>query len=321
MSRPLRIEYPGALYHVMSRGNDRRNIVRDDMDRDRWVRWLSRTVQTYGWHLHAYVLMSNHYHVFVETPEANLSAGMGCFNGSYTGYFNKRHRRVGHLLQGRYKAHLIEEAGHYREVSRYIHLNPVRAKMVDRPVAWPWSSYPGYVRRDRQVDWVTYSRVLSEFGRDVVAARRAYRRFVLAGVKSPPPSPLAGAVHGLIIGSDRFREKLRDLIDQRPGDAQLPQCKGLRDRPPLTDLGDAVRRYFGTEPEKWSSGRRSDDLSRAMAAYLARQCYGYAATEVARWLGYRSHGSVAQALRRIESRGSRLEQDVRKIRVILNRSK
>ncbi len=122
MARPLRIEFPGALYHVISRGNERRHIVRDDADRQRRLEWLQRTVYTYGWKLHAFVSMSNHDHLFVETPEPNLSQGMQYFNGSYCGYFNARHRRVGHLFQGRFKGQLIEQVGHYHEISRYIHL-------------------------------------------------------------------------------------------------------------------------------------------------------------------------------------------------------
>ena len=106
MARPLRIELAGGLYHVMSRGNERRAIVRDDADRQRRLDWLQRTVETYGWRLHAFVLMTNHEHLFLETPEPNLSAGMHLLNGSYTGYFNVRHRRAGHLFQGRFKAHL-----------------------------------------------------------------------------------------------------------------------------------------------------------------------------------------------------------------------
>ena len=117
----------------MSRGNERRAIVRDDADRQRRLDWLCRTVETYGWRLHAFVLMTNHDHLFVQTPEANLSVGMQFLNGSYTSYFNRRHRRAGHLFQGRFKGHLIDEEGYYLEVSRYIHLNPVRAKAVQRP--------------------------------------------------------------------------------------------------------------------------------------------------------------------------------------------
>jgi REP element-mobilizing transposase RayT len=167
MARPLRIEFEGAWYHVMSRGNERRRIVRDDDDRTRRLDWLRRTVETYGWHLHAFVLMDNHDHLYVETPEANLSPGMQHLNGSYTSYFNRRHRRSGHLFQGRYKAQLIENEGHFWEVSRYIHLNPVRARLADRPEDWRWSSYRGYHRATRQLPWVKYGRVLREFGRNV----------------------------------------------------------------------------------------------------------------------------------------------------------
>src|SRR5271169_1035762 len=143
MARPLRIELAGGLYHVMSRGNERRAIVRDDADRQRRLDGLQRTVATHGWRLHAFALMTNHEHLFLQTAEPNLSAGMHLLNSSYTGYFNLRHRRVGHLFQGRFKAHLVEEEGYFTEISRYIHLNPVRARLVQRPEQWKWSSYAG----------------------------------------------------------------------------------------------------------------------------------------------------------------------------------
>ncbi len=112
MSRPLRIEIPGGLYHVMSRGNERRRIVRDDGDRSkRWMEWLRRTVETYRWFLHAFVVMTNHDQMFVQTPDPNLSAGMQYYNGSYSSYFNRRHRRSSHLFQGRFKAHIVETQG------------------------------------------------------------------------------------------------------------------------------------------------------------------------------------------------------------------
>lgn len=155
MSRPLRIEFPGALYHVICRGNERRPIVGDDADRRKRLDWLRRTVEMYGWRLHAFVLMDNHDHLFVETPDANLSAGMQHYNSSYTGSFNRRHRGAGHLFQGRFQGHLIEEEGYFLEVSRYIHLNPARARAVAQPEDWPWGSCPGYVRGARKLEWIT----------------------------------------------------------------------------------------------------------------------------------------------------------------------
>ena len=139
MARPLRIEFSGALYHVMSRGNERGDIVRDASDRQKRLDWLRRTVETYGWGLHAFVLMTNHVHLFVETPEPNLSAGMQYLNGSYTSYFNRRHSRAGHLFQGRFKGNLIEKDGYFLQVSWYLHLNPVRPNVVARPEDYRWS--------------------------------------------------------------------------------------------------------------------------------------------------------------------------------------
>ena len=292
----------------MSRGNERKPIVRDDADREKRLDWLRRTVETYGWRLHAVVLMSTHDHLFVETPEPNLSAGMQYLNGSYTSYFNRRHRRSGHLFQGRFKGHLVEEDGYFLEVSRYIHLNPVRAKMVARPEAYRWSSYQGYVRAKDALPWISYGRVLGEFGRDGPAARRAYARFVRAGVDEPPPSPWVGASGGLLVGSDGFVAKMRRLLRDRPDDAGLPQLVPLKPRPTLEDIVDGVATYFGHDRSQWRPGRRVDDASRAVAAYLARRRFRYRASEVAEALGYRGHGGVHTAVARVETGSPQLRK-------------
>lgn len=156
-------------------GNARRDIVLDDAEREKRLDWLRRTVETYGWRLHAFALMTHHEHLFFQTSEPNLSAAMQYLNGSYTSYFNRCHRHCGHLFQGRFQGHLIAEDGYFLEVSRDIHLNPVRAKMVARPEAYPWSSYHGHQRANRTIDWVTYDRVPGEFDVPVHLARRAPR--------------------------------------------------------------------------------------------------------------------------------------------------
>jgi len=301
MARPLRIQYPGALYHVISRGNRRGAIVLDKADREKRLDWLRRTVETHGWRLHAFVLMGNHEHLFVETPEPNLAAGMQYLNGSYTSYFNRRHRRGGHLFQGRYRGHLIEEEGHYLEVSRYLHLNPVRAGLVEMPQQWPWSSYPGYCERRRVFGWVTYSRVLADFGGDEASARRAYVRFVRAAIADRPDSPFAEAAGGLLVGSAAFVDRVRLLLEGRSADKGLPQLEALRPRPPLETILSVVAAHFGRESDSWMEGTRSDDAGRAVAAYLARRRFGYRARDVAAALGYRSHGSVRNALTRVEA--------------------
>jgi len=317
MARPLRIEFAGALYHVMSRGNERRRIVRDDADRSRRLDWLQRTVETYRWRLHAFCLMDNHEHLYVETPEPNLSAGMQHLNGSYTSYFNRRHRRSGHLFQGRFKAVLIENEGHFWEVSRYIHLNPVRARLADQPEAWRWSSYPGYHRRSREQSWVTYRRVLREFGRHADAARRAYRRYVKAGIEDMPECPWDDAVQGLIVGSDAFADQVRRLLTGRSRDQSLPALEALRARPSLATIVQRVANEFGADAKQWSASRRHDDAPRAVAAYLARRRYGYRAVEVAKALGYASHGGVVAAIKRIEAASPKLKKTLKKLEHML----
>ena len=313
MARPLRIEFPGAVYHVMSRGNERRAIVRDDADRRKRLDWLRRTVETYDWRLHAFVLMPNHEHLFVQTPQPNLSAGMQYLNGSYTGYFNRRHERCGHLFQGRFKAQLIEEEGYFLEVSRYLHLNPVRARMVSHPAEWPWSSYPGYRRASRALDWVTYHQVLGEFGVELVQARRAYVRFVQAGVEQPPPSPFAAAIGGLLVGSQAFVRRMRKVLGDRPADPGVPQLAEVRQRPSLDRIREAVAEQFGRDEAIWAPGTRSDDASRAVVAYLARRRFGYSAGTVADALGYCGPSAVSHAIKRIETGSAALRRTIDQI--------
>jgi len=320
MARPLRIEYPGALYHVISRGNEQRPIVTDDADREKRLDWLKRTVRTYGWHLHAFVLMTNHEHLFVETPDANLSAGMQYLNGSYTSYFNRRRRRSGHLFQGRFKAHLIDEHGYFQVVSRYIHLNPVRAKVVARPQDYPWSSYAGYVRAGRALDWITYERVLLDFrpGNDSVRRRR-YRQYVEAGLDEAASSPFVDAVEGFILGSEAFVDRIKGLLADRGVDRAVPILDRLRVRPSLESIVEVALGQLGKKSEQWVSGHRSDSGLRAMVAYVCRCRYGYGCTEIAKVLGFRQVSSVSRSVHHVEAnipkyRGilDRLEQELMK---------
>jgi putative transposase len=314
MARPLRIEYAGALYHVISRGNEQRRIVTDDADRRKRLEWLRRAVETYGWRLHAFALMSNHEHLFVETPQPNLSVGMQYLNGSYTGYFNRRLARCGHLFQGRFKAHLIEEQGYFQVVSRYIHLNPVRAGVVRRPHEYPWSSFAGYVRPAVALDWVTYERVLRDFGPGSLAVcRRRYMRYVQAGVDEPTSSPLADAVEGLIVGSEDFIERIRGLLSSRAVDHAVPALERLRARPPIDNIATLVLKRLGSGCEQWAVGRRSDSGGRAVAAYLCRCRYGYPCTEIATALGFASVSGVSRSVRRVEANMSEFRRRLSKI--------
>src|SRR5271157_4115322 len=181
MARRLRIQYSDAIYHVMARGNGRQDIVQDDADRGRLVACLERAVRRSGWSLYAFVFLTNHLHLVLKTPRSNLAKGMQLFLSSYANGWARRHRHCGHLFQGRYRTELVEDETYLWVLTRYVHLNPVRAGLSATPEAWIWSSYPGYFRRRDRLDWVAYDALLAawagEFGRTDPEA--SYRRFVL----------------------------------------------------------------------------------------------------------------------------------------------
>jgi len=188
MPRPPRISFPGAVYHVTARGNDRAAVVRDDFDRRCLSDALAAVVGKFGWLCHAYCLMDNHYHLVVETPEANISTGMQQLNGTYAQRFNQRHKRSGHLFQGRFHTVLVGDEGHLLEACRYVVLNPLRAGICTRPAAWPWSSYRATAGLSSRPAFLTLTTILSSFARDTANAVAAYRAFV----DDVPPAQAGG---------------------------------------------------------------------------------------------------------------------------------
>jgi len=227
------LEYPGALYHLTSRGNAREAIFLDDADRRRLLDTLSDVVARHRWVCHAYCLMENHYHLVIETPEGSLSRGMQLLNGVYTQWFNRRHQRTGHLFQGRFKAILVEKESYLLELARYVVLNPVRAGMVQTPRDWPWSSYlatAGYIEPPLYltVDWI-----LSQFAPDRERAIRAYRRFVQEGRGVRVWDDLQA---GWLLGSTSFVDSLRPRIQEKPLTPEYRQRERLATRPNLEEL-------------------------------------------------------------------------------------
>jgi len=185
MARPLRIQYPNAVYHVTCRGNERQSIFRDDTDRKRFLQILIQSHNIYTVKLYSYVLMSNHFHLLVETPLGNLAEFMRKFNITYTSYYNRRHNRVGHLYQGRYKSVLVDKNEYLSVLSRYIHLNPVRIKSMEKVlvkdkikylIRYPWSSLPGFINKRKKEWYIDYAMVLGEYGGDTDKARKEYKK-------------------------------------------------------------------------------------------------------------------------------------------------
>ncbi len=301
MARPLRLEYADAVHHVMSRGIEGRRICLDDVDRDIWLQILGRAAERFGWKVYAFSLLDNHYHLFLGTPEAGLAAGMRQLNGDYAGYFNRRHGRRGPLMQGRYKSVLVEDQGHWLELSRYVHLNPVRAGLCKRPEDWKWSSYRGYRRPALQQGWLDIKAVLSEYGRDERRARRAYREFVEEGLGRKLDNPVSRAAHGLVLGSDEFVKSVRKMLAGRRGEEEVPALAGLRRGADLGEMVARAARRLKVDRSRWLPGRRDDDLARALCAYAVRQASGARIRELAAALGYRSASSVGAACRRAQA--------------------
>jgi len=225
MARKLRIEYPGAIYHVMNRGDRREAIFHDDRDRELFLTTLAEACVKADWQVHAYCLMGNHFHLVVETPLGNLVAGMKWFLGTYTARFNRRHKLFGHLFSGRYKSLVVDAAspGYLRTVCEYAHLNPVRAKLV-RPKeplrSYRWSSYPAYLERPgRRPAWLRVERVLGEMGiaQDSAAGRREFERLMEERRAQDDPEEYGRIRRGWCWGEEAFRKELLAQVEEKRG--------------------------------------------------------------------------------------------------------
>lgn len=274
MTRPLRIEYSGAVYHITARGNARQDIFLDDNDREEFLELVALVVERFNWLCHAYCLMTNHYHLLVETGDPTLSRGMRHLNGVYTQRFNRHHGRVGHVFQGRYKAILVEKEAHLLELARYVVLNPVRAKMVHSSKDWKWSSYRATAGLESPALFLTTDWILSQFGSTSSTAQQAYRRFVSEGYGETVWENLRGQIY---FGSDEFIES---HVPEGSGMLrEIPRKQRLINRPPL-------EKVLAEEP-----------ASHAIA--IAYREYGYKLKEIADCLGVH-YCTVSRRLRRQE---------------------
>jgi putative transposase len=225
MARKLRVEYPGAIYHVMNRGDRREPIFRDDADRERFVQTLGQACERSGWQAHAYCLMSDHFHLVVETPQPTLVAGMKWFLGTYTGRFNRRHKFFGHLFSGRYKALIVDGSGsgYLRRVCDYVHLNPARAKLLKPEQAlreYRWSSWPEYLKAPgRRPAWLRVDRVMGEAGipQDSAAGRRELERRLEARRGAEEGDEYKAIRHGWFFGDEALKKELLGQMSERMG--------------------------------------------------------------------------------------------------------
>jgi REP element-mobilizing transposase RayT len=329
MARPVRIDVAGGWYHVTSRGNERKAIFRDDRDRNHFLELLAESTERFRLRVHAYVLMPNHYHLLVETPQANLSRAIQWLNVSYSVWFNRRHRRVGHLLQGRFKAVVVDRDQWGLSLSRYVHLNPVRiqklgldkqsqrvkrAGLGERAApelvqariqtlrTYRWSSYRAYAGLAACPDWLTRATVLGLGGKGSSEHQmQAYRRYVEAavreGLEETPWEQLEG---GVVLGSARFVGIVRQYL--RGDEREQGGLRQWKARPGFADVVQAVQAWKG---EPWLKFRdRHGDVGRDVALYVGRKRCGMTLAELGKAAGGIDYRSVGGAVSKLERRAN-----------------
>jgi REP element-mobilizing transposase RayT len=292
MARPLRIEYPGAFYHVTSRGNERKAVFKSLSDRERFLTYLESATERYGAVIHVYCLMDTHYHLFIETPSGKLSRIMQHINGAYTTYFNRKRERSGHLFQGRYMAILVEADEYAMELSRYVHLNPVRAWIVKTPEEYKWSSFRYYISNGKAPKWLKRDFILSYFGGKPTSAMKKYRDFVYTLLEKEYESPLAKLPHSVILGSSEFVAEIKDrFIRGKQPERDLPILTEMIDRPGLETIEQAVD----------SRIQNDANLARQVKMFLCHRYSGKKLSEIGARFGV-SQSAVTQASRRMRDR-------------------
>lgn len=311
MARAQRIEYEGAIYHVTARGNDRRLIFRDDADREHFLRRLRESLVQFEVRLYAFCLMGNHIHLVLETPRANLGRFMHRLQTAYTVYFNLRHRRHGHLLQGRYGASLVEKDAYLLRLSRYVHLNPVFTTEARRHAVreritmlrqYPWSSYRRYIGRDRRSTFVDCGPILAMVGRNTQCPARTYRGFVEAAVEDIDAAFLEDrCISPLCIGSQDFRDKIRaryrSLLETRTRheDVAFRRTGTLLT---VDAILDAVCDGLAADRQSLLR-RRRDSFDRAIASRMLCDYAGLTQRQAAQILGIATGAAVSLQLRKL----------------------
>ncbi len=290
MARPLRIEFEGAWYHVMNRGAGRRVIFRNDSDRRYFLKLLEDISERYGAEIHAYCLMSNHYHLMLRTPEGNLSRLMRHLNGLYTQWHNRHARQDGALFRGRYKAILVEADAYWTHLSRDIHRNPLDAGMVKKLVAYAWSSYPAYL--GQTPDWLHTRYIL-----DALGGTRAYGRFVEGGDSNPDITAFYSSERqSPILGTEKYKKR---IVKELTPHQDVPDSRRLQPRPSLVGILKSVARHYDVaEPDLLVSKRgRGTIPGRAMAMYLCQEKAGLGLNEIAEEFGLSGYASAGASIR------------------------
>ncbi len=314
MARPLRIEYENAVYHVTARGNERKRIYFCDADNRKFLQYIEEAKKKYAILLHSYVLLSNHYHLIIETPGANLSRTMHYINGAYTSYINRKRKRSGHLFQGRYKAIVVSKDSYLSELSRYIHLNPVRAAIVQSPEKYPYSSYKSYISKGKD-NLLNQELVLGLLSGNEAEAKRKYRKFVDSATGAEPDNPFEDVYGGIILGANRFiKDTLSRVKEEYLKRDEISNRKLLQSRHDAEEVIEAVARYFKTGREYLvNNGNRR---WRKIAIYLLRKHTGATNREIGEIFGGLTYSAVSRSNERFQrqlQKDRRLKKEIKEI--------
>lgn len=300
MARPLRIEYAGAFYHVMNRGNRSQDIFQSLYDREKYFEYLATTVERFSIKVHTYCLMTNHYHLLVETTQANLSAAIKWLNGSYATYTNTKRQQCGHLFQGRFKSILVEADEYLKHLSRYIHLNPVRAKLSEKPSEYQWSSYAAFVGKAKPPEWLETEWLLSCFGKNQKESRGNYAQFVEGVDAMTVKNPFEDVTGGLILGNPDFVSWVKNtFLNEKKEGSEFPQLKKLRPKLTPEAIVGEVCREFDTEKGKVIGKGAKLNLVRDIAIYLSKQYSGDTCKSLGEYYGQVSGAAITMAFNRI----------------------
>ena len=291
MARQLRIEYDGALYHITVRGNERGKIFFTKRDYLKFKEYLAEAELKYCFLLHAYVLMTNHFHLIVGTPHGNLSKIMHHLNGSYATYVNVKRKRSGHLFQGRYKAILVDKDRYLLELSRYLHLNPVRANMVARAEEYPYSSYGSYIS-DVKEEIVSTSLVLGLMP-DIKNSAEMYRAYMESSISDELPCPMAYVYGGVLLGSGEFiHDVLTHLRDEQTNNVDISHRRDLRVRSDEEQIIAVLDGYYGVTPVEAAADRHSE--ARNAGVHLLKKYAGITNTRIGELYGGLSYSAISK---------------------------
>ena len=293
MTRPLRIQYPGAFYHVTARGNEKGRIFETKGDRERFLSYLELAHDRYGAIFHAYCLLNNHYHLLLETPNANLSRICHLINGSYTTYYNLRKERSGHLFQGRYRGILVEKNAYGPELSRHIHLNPVRAGLAREPSRYEWSSYPFYIGMMEKPAWLYIDFILGFFIQGTGTSHENYRSFVLSQDDIQERLSIETVVGSIFLGSTKFINQIKDKwIDEKNADIRnIPAIKAIEKRMTIEGVKNTVKYVVGVKSPYY----------KGLCLYMSQQYGGFSLNEIGNYYGMKAP-AVSQHNRRFKTK-------------------